>query len=51
MTDVEVEGKFRKLAAELLEPGQADRILAKLWDLDRLRDIGELIELLSVRNA
>jgi 2-methylcitrate dehydratase len=45
MSDAEVEAKFRKLAAEVLKPAQAERLLEKLWKLDELPDAGEIARL------
>ncbi len=49
LTDAEVDAKFRTLTAETLEPRQADAILAKLWRLDELADIGEVLALFAVK--
>jgi 2-methylcitrate dehydratase len=45
MSDGEVEAKFRKLAAEVLKPAEAERLLDKLWKLDELPDAGEIVRL------
>jgi len=45
MTDAEVEAKFRKLALHVLTPAQADELAACLWNLEQLRDVGELMRL------
>jgi 2-methylcitrate dehydratase len=49
MSDEEVEAKFRRLSVGLLGPDGVSRVLAKLWALDRLGNIGELIDLLAVK--
>ena len=49
LTDAEVEAKFRTLTADTLERGQADAILAKLWRLDELADVGEVLQLFTVK--
>jgi len=48
MSDAEVETKFRDLTAPFMKPARVDAILAKLWMLEQLADIGEVIELLAV---
>ena len=48
MTDAEVEGKFRSLAKDLLSPGQTDELLAKLWNLEEVEDIGEVLRLTRI---
>lgn len=45
MTDGEVEAKFHKLAAGVLRPAEAERLLEKLWKLDELPDAGEIVRL------
>jgi hypothetical protein len=46
MTDAELEDKFRTLAAPRLDRQSCDAMLARLWALETLTDIGELIDLL-----
>ncbi len=48
MTDAEVEEKFRSLAQPLLSPAQTDALLEKLWQLEEVADIGEVIRLTRV---
>jgi 2-methylcitrate dehydratase len=48
MTDAEVEAKFRSLAKDLLSPGQTDELLAKLWKLEEVEDIGEVLRLTRI---
>ena len=45
MSQHEVEGKFSKLAADVLKPAQAERLLDALWRLDELADAGEIVRL------
>jgi len=45
MTDAELEGKFRRLAAAVLGPAGIDRLLDTLWRLDTLPDAGEIVRL------
>ena len=44
MTDAEVEAKFRSLAQDLLSPAQTDALLEKLWNLEEVEDIGEVLQ-------
>jgi 2-methylcitrate dehydratase len=48
MTDQEVETKFRSLAQDLLTPTQTDALLARLWHLEQVEDIGEVIRLVRI---
>ena len=48
MTDAEVEAKFRSLAQDFLSPAQTDTLLEKLWNLEQVEDIGEVIRLTQV---
>ncbi|HYC43983.1 MAG TPA: MmgE/PrpD family protein [Burkholderiales bacterium] len=43
MSNDEVEAKFRKLAAGVLNAGQTDRLLDALWRLDELADAGDIV--------
>ena len=45
MSDAEIEAKFRGLAAQVLSNWQADRLLEKLWQLEKLADAGECVRL------
>jgi 2-methylcitrate dehydratase len=45
MTDREIEAKFRGLARDLLAPAQTDALLERLWNLDQVKDIGEVIRM------
>jgi 2-methylcitrate dehydratase len=45
MSDPEIEEKFRGLAGDQMPPAQCDALLAQLWHLDQLDDIGRLIAL------
>jgi 2-methylcitrate dehydratase len=45
MTDQEIEAKFRSLARDLLAPAQTDALLERLWNLDQVKDIGEVIKM------
>ena len=48
MTDAEVEVKFRSLAQDLLSPAQTGALLEKLWNLEQVEDIGEVIRLTRI---
>ena len=45
MSDAEIEEKFRDLAGDQLPEVQLDDLLAQLWKLDELEDVGRLITL------
>jgi 2-methylcitrate dehydratase len=47
MTDQELEAKFRGLASGLLTSAQADAVLERLWNLDQVKDIGEVIKMVK----
>ena len=44
MTDAEVEGKFRPLAAAVLDGAQTDRLLSLLWKLDEQPNVNALMK-------
>ncbi|MDE2937754.1 MAG: MmgE/PrpD family protein [Chloroflexota bacterium] len=48
MSDAEVEAKFRSLAYDLLAPAQTDALLDKLWNLEQVEDIGEVLRLTRI---
>jgi 2-methylcitrate dehydratase len=48
MSDRDVEAKFRRLAARRLGRTRADRLIALVWKLDQLRDVGALMPLMRV---
>ena len=47
MTDGEIEAKFRGLAGEMLTSAQTDALLERLWNLDQVKDIGEVIKMVK----
>ena len=49
MTDAEVEAKFRSLAEPLIPTAQAAALLEKLWHLEEVADIREVMELTQVQ--
>ena len=48
MTDAEVEAKFRSLAKDLLTPQQTDQLLDRLWRLEEVEDIREVLRLTRI---
>ena len=48
MTEQELEEKFRSLARDLLTPTQTDALLERLWNLEQVDDIGQVIEMVRV---
>jgi len=48
MTDAEVEAKFRRLARRLMGEGQIRRIIETVKNIEKVDDIGELMDLLVV---
>ena len=48
LSDSEVEDKFRSLARDLLTPAQTDALLDRLWHLEEVTDIGEVIRLTRI---
>jgi 2-methylcitrate dehydratase len=49
LSDAEVEHKFRTLAAPVMDAARIDAILATCWRLEKLADIGELLEQFQFR--
>lgn len=47
MSDAEVEQKFRSMVEPRYGKERADRVLAACWELDKLKEAGELIRLLD----
>ena len=50
MTEGEVEGKFRSLARNVLGAKPTDALLERLWNLEQVEDIGDVIKLVKVRS-
>jgi 2-methylcitrate dehydratase len=48
MSDEDLEGKFLSLAQGLLSEAQISRLLDRLWNLEQVDDIGEVMGLLRV---
>lgn len=45
MTDAQLEAKFRALAGDVLPGRRANRLLALLWDMDKVTDVRGLVAL------
>ena len=45
MTPEEIEAKFRSASARILTKKQQTRMIDRIWSLEKLRDIGELMRL------
>ena len=48
LTDLQLEAKFRALALDALPRQRVERLLAMLWDVDKLADVGELVRLTRI---
>ncbi|MBM3943740.1 MAG: MmgE/PrpD family protein [SAR202 cluster bacterium] len=48
LTDAEVEEKFRALAKELLTPVQTDALLDRLWHLEQVEDMRQVMGLMKI---
>ena len=48
MTDREVEAKFRALSTDLLGQAQTDALLDRLWNLEQVDHIGEVLRMVRV---
>jgi hypothetical protein len=48
MTDLEVEEKFKALSAWAFAEKSADEILSKIWELEKMADIKELMRLFTI---
>ncbi|OGP13851.1 MAG: 2-methylcitrate dehydratase [Deltaproteobacteria bacterium GWA2_54_12] len=48
MTDLEVEEKFKNLGAWAITENKADEILSKIWELEKMADIKELMRLFTI---
>ena len=49
MTDAQLETKFRTLVGDVLPRERGERLLALLWELDRVADVGEVVALTRMR--
>jgi 2-methylcitrate dehydratase len=50
MSDQEIEAKFRRLAEPVLGPGQVNMILNRLWHLEEVRDLQEILNLFELQS-
>jgi 2-methylcitrate dehydratase len=48
MSDREIETKFRALAEDWLTSRQIDALLDRLWNLEQVADIGEVIRMVKI---
>jgi 2-methylcitrate dehydratase len=48
MSDQEIEAKFRALAQDSLTSRQVDALLDRLWNLEQVTDIGEVISMVRI---
>lgn len=48
MSDAEVEAKARGLFEPVLSVQKMDALISKIWQLERLRDVGEIVSLTAV---
>ncbi len=49
MPDAEIEEKFRELTGEQMPQAQCDVLIKQLWELDKLKDMGNLFTLTQCR--
>ena len=47
--DSEIEAKFHQMARRYMDEGQRREIIATVWEMDRLDEVGKLMELLHFR--
>ncbi len=48
MTDEDIEAKFRGMAAQLMAEKQMRQIFDTCYNLEKVKDIGQLMKLLAV---
>jgi 2-methylcitrate dehydratase len=48
LTDAELEEKFHSLADKVLSPSRADALLDRLWHLEDVADMGEILSLTKI---
>lgn len=49
MSESEVEDKFRALSSNLLTPAQTDALLDRVWHLEDVKDIGEIVRMTRIQ--
>ena len=45
MSDAQLEDKFRTLVGRVLSKEQSEKLLARLWDIDKVDNVGEIMEM------
>lgn len=50
MSDEEIEGKFRGLTGRFLSPSKIDKLLDRLWHLEEIGDLTEIVTLWDIGN-
>jgi 2-methylcitrate dehydratase len=50
ISDKEVEGKFRNLSRRIFSTAQQDKILDTLWNIEKVKDVGEIMKLFSLNS-
>jgi 2-methylcitrate dehydratase PrpD len=48
VTDAQLERKFLELAGSVLPKARVRRLLAALWQLEQMADVGEIIKLCRI---
>ena len=48
LTDAQLEEKFRNTVGELLPPSQLNELLGRLWELERVGNIGDILALCKI---
>jgi 2-methylcitrate dehydratase PrpD len=48
MTDAQLNAKFRALASDVLPKAGVERLLTRLWDLDQVEDVREVMPLMKM---
>ena len=47
MSRTEIENKFRELADIAIRPAAADRVIAAVWDLERHKGVGQVLDAIT----
>ena len=48
LTNEEIEVKFNTLGRDLLSPAQGRALLSRIWNLEQVDDVGDIMQLLVV---
>jgi 2-methylcitrate dehydratase len=51
MSDQDIEDKFRTLASDLMSPAQISHLLERLWHLEDVADIGEVLRMVHFNDS